>query len=191
MLDRLSSCSASFPKCRTNIKVESAQLPVRFVVGLHFQAQCIIISEKMDGVSQNYFCKTAIYTRNFHYKERGEKWDSVGGRRTGSPYFWRIKKYSRWLVRIHLWDFRLTMLVFMKYILSKENRPASAGKPQMKQMAKMQSMGSKLFQLKLILSVPHSEYLSFPAVDKPSNLKLGHYLHPNELLCQDEPAQLQ
>lgn len=79
----------------------------------------------------------------------------------------------------------------MKYILSKENRPASAGKPQMKQMAKMQSMGSKFFQLKLILSVPHSEYLSFPAVDKPSNLKFGHYLHLNELLCQDEPAQLQ
>lgn len=74
MLDRLSSCSASFPKSRTSIKVKSAQLPVHFVVGLHFQTQCIIISEKkMDGVSQNYFCKTINYTQNFHYKEREGK----------------------------------------------------------------------------------------------------------------------
>lgn len=74
MLDRLSSCSASFPKSRTSIKVNSAQLPVHFVVGLHFQTQRIIISgEKMGGVSQNYFCKTAIYTQNFHYKGKGGK----------------------------------------------------------------------------------------------------------------------
>lgn len=93
MIDRLSSCSVNCPKSRTSIKVKRAQLPVDFVVGLHFQTQCIIMSEKMDGVSQNYFCKTANYTQNFHYKE-GE-----GGK--GKKYFG--KEYSIRLLRIQLY----------------------------------------------------------------------------------------
>lgn len=83
------------------------------------------------------------------------------------------------------------MLAFMKCILSKQNRFWSAGKTQGKQMAKIQNIGSKFLQLKLILSVPHCKYLCFPTIYKPSNLKLGHCLYLNEFICPDEPAQLQ
>lgn len=165
MLDRLSSCSASFPKSRTSIKVKSAQLPARFVVGLHYQTQCIIISEKMDEVSQNYFCKTAIYTQNFHYKGRGGNKGKSKREKERVSLFLKNKKYSWRLLRIHLYEiFRATMLVFMKHILSKGNRFGSAGKQETTQMTKMQSIASKFLQLKLILSVPHCKYLCFPVV---------------------------
>lgn len=100
MSGRLSSRSVSFPKSRTSIKVESAQLPVHFVVGLSFQTQCIIVSEKMGGVSQNYFCKTVNYTQNSHHKEGGTKKGKIREKITSSPCFG--KEYSTRFLRIQL-----------------------------------------------------------------------------------------